>query len=164
MVVSANRLELLQIADAVAREKSIDKSVVLHAMEEAPWADLRGKPLDARGLAVRLKPYGVQSKNLRAPGAVVKGYERADLADAWTRYLSLPPTGSATAATSATDGGAVAAVAHVADARLNRETDAAQSLVHVEAARRSWSDSERAAWLADATTNPEAVIEALNTK
>jgi len=33
--ISANRLELLQIADAVAREKSIDKSVVLHAMEEA---------------------------------------------------------------------------------------------------------------------------------
>ena len=33
--VSANRLELLQIADAVAREKSIDKSVVLQAMEEA---------------------------------------------------------------------------------------------------------------------------------
>ncbi len=33
--VSMNRLELLQIADAVAREKSIDKSVVLHAMEEA---------------------------------------------------------------------------------------------------------------------------------
>ena len=33
--VSANRLELLQIADAVAREKSIDKSVVLAAMEEA---------------------------------------------------------------------------------------------------------------------------------
>src|SRR5436190_9125871 len=33
--VSANRLELLQIADAVAREKSIDKSVVLEAMEEA---------------------------------------------------------------------------------------------------------------------------------
>ena len=33
--VAANRLELLQIADAVAREKSIDKSVVIHAMEEA---------------------------------------------------------------------------------------------------------------------------------
>ena len=33
--VSANRLELLQIADAVAREKSIDKSVVIAAMEEA---------------------------------------------------------------------------------------------------------------------------------
>jgi len=33
--ISANRLELLQIADAVARDKSIDKSVVLTAMEEA---------------------------------------------------------------------------------------------------------------------------------
>ena len=35
MAVSANRLELLQIADAVAREKSIDKQVVIAAMEEA---------------------------------------------------------------------------------------------------------------------------------
>ena len=33
--ISANRLELLQIADAVARDKSIDTSVVLNAMEEA---------------------------------------------------------------------------------------------------------------------------------
>lgn len=34
-VVSANRLELLQIADAVAREKSIEREVVIQAMEEA---------------------------------------------------------------------------------------------------------------------------------
>src|SRR5471032_2571794 len=33
--IAANRLELLQIADAVARDKSIDKQVVLGAMEEA---------------------------------------------------------------------------------------------------------------------------------
>ncbi len=33
--VSANRVELLQIADAVAREKSIDKEIVLEALEEA---------------------------------------------------------------------------------------------------------------------------------
>ena len=33
--VSANRLELLQIADAVARDKSIDREVVIEAMEEA---------------------------------------------------------------------------------------------------------------------------------
>jgi N utilization substance protein A len=33
--VSANKLELLQIADAVAREKVIDKSLVLQAMEDA---------------------------------------------------------------------------------------------------------------------------------
>ncbi len=33
--VSANRLELLQIANAVAREKLIDPMIVLHAMEDA---------------------------------------------------------------------------------------------------------------------------------
>jgi N utilization substance protein A len=33
--ISANRLELLQIAEAVARDKSIDKSIVISAMEEA---------------------------------------------------------------------------------------------------------------------------------
>ncbi|WOJ90637.1 transcription termination factor NusA [Methylocapsa polymorpha] len=35
MAVSANRLELLQIADAVAREKSIDRQIVLSSMEDA---------------------------------------------------------------------------------------------------------------------------------
>ena len=33
--VSANKLELLQIADAVAREKAIDRKIVLGAMEDA---------------------------------------------------------------------------------------------------------------------------------
>jgi N utilization substance protein A len=33
--ISANKLELLQIADAVAREKSIDRRIVIEAMEEA---------------------------------------------------------------------------------------------------------------------------------
>jgi transcription termination/antitermination protein NusA len=33
--VSANKLELLQIADAVAREKAIDRKIVLSAMEDA---------------------------------------------------------------------------------------------------------------------------------
>lgn len=41
--VSANRLELLQIADAVAREKSIDKVIVLEAMEEAIQKAARSK-------------------------------------------------------------------------------------------------------------------------
>ena len=33
--ISANRLELLQIADAVAREKSIERKIVIQAMEDA---------------------------------------------------------------------------------------------------------------------------------
>src|SRR5262245_18432463 len=35
MAVSANKLELLQIADAVAREKTIDRGIVIAAMEDA---------------------------------------------------------------------------------------------------------------------------------
>ncbi len=35
MAVTANKIELMQIADAVAREKSIDKTIVIEAMEDA---------------------------------------------------------------------------------------------------------------------------------
>jgi N utilization substance protein A len=35
MAISANRLELLQIADAVAREKAIDREIVIEAMADA---------------------------------------------------------------------------------------------------------------------------------
>ena len=42
-VVGANRLELLQIADAVAREKVIDPEIVIEAMEEAIQRAARSK-------------------------------------------------------------------------------------------------------------------------
>ena len=51
--VSANRLELLQIADAVAREKVIDKQIVLDAMADAIAKAVRESPLLAQyGTAV----------------------------------------------------------------------------------------------------------------
>jgi hypothetical protein len=61
----------------------------LAALEESPWATLRGRGLDAASLARLLRGYEVRSANLRVGGQVVKGYRRADLADAWSRYL--PP-------------------------------------------------------------------------
>jgi hypothetical protein len=88
----------------------------LCAIDEAPWADLKGKAIDARGLAHRLKPYGIASKNLRAGEGVLKGYARGDMLDAWQRYLSLPQIGGATPATPATAIDEVAPVAHVAAA------------------------------------------------
>jgi len=87
----------------------------LHEIEEAPWGDLRGKPLDSRGLANRLRPYAITSKNVRVGIHVVKGYAREDLWDAWQRYLPTSPIGSATSATSATPEDEVADVADVAD-------------------------------------------------
>lgn len=75
----------------------------LVGLEESPWGDLRGRELDARGLARRLAKYDVKPRNIRHGGAVVKGYDRADFLDPWSRYLSpLSPDGSATTATSAT--------------------------------------------------------------
>lgn len=61
----------------------------LCAMEEAPWGDLRGKPLDARGLSTKLRPYNVKPKTVRLGEQTAKGYESSDLFDAWQRYL--PP-------------------------------------------------------------------------
>ncbi len=91
----------------------------LHAMDEAPWADIRGKPMDARGLANRLKPYGIASKQVRIGGTTMKGYERADLTDAWQRYLSPTPQGGETPETL---GSVVSHVSHVSDSRDERET------------------------------------------
>jgi hypothetical protein len=64
-------------------------------VEEAPWGDWYGKPLTARGLARLLRPYGVRSRNIRIGPDTPKGYARADLLDAWTRYTH----SSATSAT-----------------------------------------------------------------
>jgi hypothetical protein len=83
----------------------------LAEIDESPWGDIRGRQLDERGLAKRLKPYGIKAKTIRIGGATPRGYARADFIDAWTRYL--PTAGkSETSATSATG---VADVAHVAD-------------------------------------------------
>lgn len=60
----------------------------LHEIDESPWADLRGKPLDSRGLSRRLGKYGVKPKPLRDGEAVFRGYDAADLADPWSRYVT----------------------------------------------------------------------------
>jgi len=77
----------------------------LNSLDESPWVDLRGKPLDSRGLAMLVKRYGVASKNVRTGKSIMKGYGRSELHEAWIRYLPSPsyPLGAATSATSATD-------------------------------------------------------------
>ena len=56
-------------------------------LDEAPWRDLRGKPLDARGLAYRLARYDIHPRKLREGPLTFRGYAREDLADSWARYL-----------------------------------------------------------------------------
>lgn len=59
----------------------------LTEMELAPWGDIRGKALDARGLARRLARYEVKPRTVRMDDRTSKGYSRGDLADVWSRYL-----------------------------------------------------------------------------
>jgi hypothetical protein len=76
----------------------------LHTLPEAPWSDLpgrlRSKPLDARGLATRLRQYGVTPGVIRVGEHTPRGYKVEDLLDPWSRYLPvLPCRNSATSAT-----------------------------------------------------------------
>jgi hypothetical protein len=74
----------------------------LHQLEESPWGDLKGKPLDARGLARRLRPYEVKPTTIRHNFTPAKGYRREDLHDAWVRYLPAPYIESVTSVTPVT--------------------------------------------------------------
>jgi N utilization substance protein A len=54
--ISANKLELLQIAEAVAREKSIDKEIVIEAMEEAIQKGARARYGAEHDVRVHIDP------------------------------------------------------------------------------------------------------------
>ena len=64
----------------------------LHAIDEAPWGDMRGKPLTDIQLAKRLNGYGIKPKPVRVGSDVSRGYAKEDFYDAWKRYL--PSLGS----------------------------------------------------------------------
>lgn len=57
----------------------------LHALEERPWPEVRnGKPITARGLALLLRPFGVQPGSL---GGIGRGYRAKDVEAAANRYV-----------------------------------------------------------------------------
>jgi len=96
----------------------------LIGMEESPWGELKGKPLDSRGLSARLRPYGISPKTVRIGTTTPKGYRKEDMHDAWVRYLSDPHLVSATTDTTGTGPDHVAQVADVADFMGGSETTA----------------------------------------
>lgn len=73
--------------DALSTDVILER---LCALEEAPWSDLRGKPLDPRGLARRLRQYDIGSTKVKHDGKALQGYRREHLWDAWSRYLPEP--------------------------------------------------------------------------
>ena len=63
----------------------------LCALDESPWGDWYGRPITARFLAERLRPYGIFSQNQRLLDSQKKGYTRASFAESWDRYLPAVP-------------------------------------------------------------------------
>jgi len=89
-------VRLLLDVRTIFEEKAIDRIAIkalvnaLVAIEDAPWSDLKGRPLNPRGLGWRLKDFGIRARTVRLEGgAVVRGYQRGWFEDAWLRYI--PP-------------------------------------------------------------------------
>jgi Protein of unknown function (DUF3631) len=85
---------LADLREVFGGSERLASSTILDRLRDLPesaWNDIRGKALDQRGLSWRLRKYGVKPKLLRLPsGHVLRGYEAADLQDAWARYLPAP--------------------------------------------------------------------------
>jgi hypothetical protein len=80
------------------------KTILARLVElpESPWADIYGKPLDERGLAKRLRGYGIKPKSVRMGAETARGYGRADFIDVWRRYVDLIPENANTSNTANT--------------------------------------------------------------
>ncbi|HJD84170.1 DUF3631 domain-containing protein [Kitasatospora aureofaciens] len=104
--------DLRDIFDGAERMLSAELLSRLAELDDAPWADLDGKPITARALAKMLGDYvtadndPIKPRNIKTgPKSSAKGYYASDLSDAWLRYCPpRPPRSqeSATAATAAT--------------------------------------------------------------
>ena len=102
-------LLLSEIRDIFAERGDVDRITTadliraLVRLEEAPWGDLKGKPLDARGLSKRLRPFTIKPCTIRLDGEnTARGYYRKTFVSEWARYLPTPTPERATQATQAT--------------------------------------------------------------
>lgn len=91
MAISANRLELLQIADAVAREKVIDKQIVLDAMADAIAKAARSRYGAETDIHAEINPKTGELRLSRhllvvEDGAVENDSREITLAEARTRH------------------------------------------------------------------------------
>ncbi|WP_199441698.1 DUF3631 domain-containing protein [Umezawaea beigongshangensis] len=93
---ASDRIRLLADLRAVFNDRGVKRMstveilAVLHSMDEAPWGDFYGRPINARQLAVELNAYGVKVTAYKSGGKTFKGYVvdgDNGLGDAWARYL-----------------------------------------------------------------------------
>ncbi|MFE5580247.1 DUF3631 domain-containing protein [Kitasatospora sp. NPDC056531] len=98
--------DLRDIFGGAERMLSAELLSRLAELDDAPWADLDGRPITARALARMLGDYvtadndPIKPRNIKTgPKSSAKGYYASDLSDAWLRYCPPRSEESATAAT-----------------------------------------------------------------
>lgn len=80
------------VLDERDRIATADLLAALHGLDEAPWGDWYGRPLSARKLAEKLRPYGVHSRTVRLDdGSTPKGFLGEQFEGAWSRYTPTFP-------------------------------------------------------------------------
>jgi hypothetical protein len=82
--------DIRQAFEEYRAEKMFSKTLVetLCAMTDSQWPEAhRGKPITENWLARRLRAFGISSRTLRIGDDRAKGYELAEFAEAFERYL-----------------------------------------------------------------------------
>lgn len=75
----------MERSDRIATDKLLN---YLNEMEERPWADWnRGRPITPAQIANKLRPFGIAPQKMRFGQSSIRGYEREQFSDAFTRYL-----------------------------------------------------------------------------
>ncbi len=136
---------------AEANTDRLSTEALLNALteiDESPWGDLRGKPLDARGLSRRLSKYDeeLKPKVLRVGDTSVRGYEAAEFHDLWDRYLP-PLSSSERCVTSVTSVATSLPATSVTDVTHPRQYERDAQVAHSQPAepdgrvRTGWTDT-----------------------
>jgi Protein of unknown function (DUF3631) len=82
--------DIRRVLDEIASDRIASKDLAarLCEIEESPWGDLRGRPLDSVRLARLLKPLEIRPRTVRFDDVTrAKGYLREQFQDAFARYL-----------------------------------------------------------------------------
>jgi putative DNA primase/helicase len=81
----------------MAKISTADLIAELCADDEKSWSTYnRGKAITPKQFGKKLKDYGISSKPIRIGYEVAKGFDRGQFEEAFTRYLTFPPTESVT--------------------------------------------------------------------
>ncbi|RWO41375.1 DUF3631 domain-containing protein [Mesorhizobium sp.] len=88
---------LADLREVFGQEQHLTTESILNALlslVEAPWMEVKGKPLTDRTLASRLIKYDIRPKVLRiGASATARGYQRSDFVDAWAQISPCPCLG-----------------------------------------------------------------------